>query len=300
MNPPAEPPRRGPHVPLTEQARHERATRSAGEPIRDWPTGSTPYIDYQSIDTLLSLQHPRTDERAEMTFFVMGQVKELLFKLLYLEIRNVRDDLFAEDLEGAMWVLRRVDEVQRLLEGCWNVLAAISPSEFARFRDELGAASGLGSYMYRQVEFVLGNKSTRLASLHSEVPGITEQVTEALREPSAWDAANWLLAQRGHPIGRHFLDRDKERSYPPEDDVVAAWAAIYRDPDADPGAYRLAEALSDLAHRHHRWRGIHLLVVERILGSDKPGTGGTQGLEWLRQSADHRVFPELLLARGEN
>lgn len=299
MSASAKPPPRGSHFPLSERERRERAEQTGGRPLRDWSAGSTPYIDYQSIDTLLSLQHPRTGERSEMTFFVMGQVMELLFKLLYLETRNVRDDLLAEDLEGAMWLLRRVNEAQRVLESCWDVLATISPSEFARFRDELGAASGLGSYMYRQFEFVLGNKSAELAELHAEVPGITEQVLAALREPSVWDAANWLLSQRGHPVGSSFLQRDPACSHPPDDQVVAVWAAVYRDPVADPDAYRLGEGLSELAHRHHRWRGTHLLVVERILGPGKPGSGGTAGLEWLRQSAAHRVFPELLLARGE-
>jgi tryptophan 2,3-dioxygenase len=286
------------HVPLTEAERRNRASRSAGDPARDWAPGSTPYIDYQSIDTLLDLQHPRTDERAEMTLFVMGQVMELLFKLLYVETCRARDDLFTEDLDGALWVLRRTDESQRVLEACWDVLATVSPSEFVRFRDELGGASGVGSYMYRQLEFVLGNKSPGLAALHADVPGVTEEVAEALRAPSVWEAANWFLSTRGHSIGRAYLDQDPSLPHPPDDTVVAAWTAIYANPKADLSAYRLGEALSDLAHRHHRWRGIHLLVVERILGSEKPGSGGTEGLEWLRRSADHRVFPELLLARG--
>lgn len=283
--------------PLNEAERRERSERSGGNPMKDWAPGSTPYIDYQSIDTLLSLQTPRTSERAEMTFFVIGQVMELLFKLTYVEICHARDDLLSEELEQALWVLRRVDETQRVLEACWDVLATITPSEFARFRDELGRASGLGSYMYRQLEFVLGNKSAQLANLHAEVPGVAEEVAEALREPSIWDAANRLLSSRGHPIAAAYLDRDRSRSHPPDETVVAAWSAVYANPESDPQAYRLGEALSSLAHRHHRWRGIHLLVVERILGPSKPGSGGTEGLEWLRRSAEHRVFPELLIAR---
>jgi len=94
-----------PYSPLTESQRRERAARSGGQPIRESSGGSTPYIDYQRIDVLLSLQHPRTDEPAEMTFYVMGQVKELLFKLLYVELCRVRDELFDNRLERALWIV---------------------------------------------------------------------------------------------------------------------------------------------------------------------------------------------------
>jgi tryptophan 2,3-dioxygenase len=281
---------------LTEAERQQRAARTEGQPARDWSGDSTPYIDYQRIDVLLSLQHPRSEEPAEMTFYVMGQVKELLFKLLYVEICRVRDDLLNDRLASALWTLRRVDETQRVLEECWNVLASLSPSEFATFRDELGAASGLGSYMYRQLEFVIGNKSSTLAELHANVPRISEEVEAALRAPSVWDAAMVWLAAHGHAIDQECLQRDWSEVPSVAQSVTAAWTAIYRDPSYSPDAHRLGEALSSLAFRVHRWRNIHLLVVERLLGH-RVGTGGTEGLEWLRRSAEHRVFPELWLAR---
>ena len=285
-----------PYSPLTESQRRERAARSGGQPIRESSGGSTPYIDYQRIDVLLSLQHPRTDEPAEMTFYVMGQVKELLFKLLYVELCRVRDELFDNRLERALWILRRTDEVQRVLEECWNVLAALSPAEFAAFRDDLGAASGLGSYMYRQLEFVMGNKSAALAEPYADAPAISGAVEAALRSPSVWDAATAWLAAQGYPIDQACLDRDWSEMPPPAPSVTAAWTAIYRDPESNRDGHRLGEALSSLAFRVHRWRNVHLLVVERILGA-KVGTGGTDGINWPRRSAEQRVFPELWLAR---
>ena len=58
----------------------------------------------------------------------------------------------------------------------------------------------------------------------------------------------------------------------------------------------MAEALVDVAEGVSRWRALHLLVVERMIGT-KPGTGGTEGADWLRRTADHRFFPELWQAR---
>ncbi len=45
-----------------------------------------------------------------------------------------------------------------------------------------------------------------------------------------------------------------------------------------------------------RWRALHLLTVERTIGS-KPGTGGSSGVAWLRRVSEHRFFPELWTAR---
>ena len=57
----------------------------------EYEGNANPYIDYQSIDMLLSLQHPRSQGYDEMCFFVMGQTKELLFRGLHFELYNARE-----------------------------------------------------------------------------------------------------------------------------------------------------------------------------------------------------------------
>lgn len=282
--------------PSSAAERLARSTATGGEPADDMD-GTSPYLQYESIDTLLSLQHPRTDEPAELTFYIMGQVKELLFKLLHAEFTRARDLLFQERLSDAIWVLRRAESTQRVLESTWEPLSALTPSEFNAFRDHLGTASGLQSYMFRQLEFILGNKSRRLAQIHRRVPVSYEPVMESLAAPSLWDAAIWTLSRLGYQIDSSCLARDWTSEYTAHPSVVDAWAAVYANPAKEPQTYRLAEALSTVAYRHHRWRSIHLLVVERLIGN-QPGTGGTSGLAWLRRSAENRIFPELLLNGG--
>lgn len=281
---------------LSAEDRQDRFANSGGVPIVDSEDGTTPYIEYQSIDRLLALQHPRTDEPAEWTFYVIGQVMELLFKLVHHELVTVRDELATGEVTAALHVLRRVDRSQTLLEDCWGPLEAISPVEFNRFRDELGSASGLGSYMFRQVEFVLGNKSEALARMH-EPTLAADGVKTAFREPSVWDAAHRALVTQGFALSMELLDRDPATAYSPVAEVEEAWATVYRSPEKYPLLHDLAEALSLLAHRHHRWRSTHILVAERILGN-KPGTGATAGVSWLQQAAQGRLFPELLSCRS--
>jgi tryptophan 2,3-dioxygenase len=287
--------------PLTEEERRRQAKRTAGEPLLDFTVGrvnegSMPYIDYHHVDVLLGLQHPRTDEPAELSFYIIGQVQELLFKLLFTEANRIRDLLFDDRLDRALGYLRRAERVQRVLTACWEPVSTISPTEFAAFRDELGTASGFQSFMYRQLEFALGNKSPRMAAAYAAVPAIHAQVEAALRAPSLYDAVLALLRRRGLNIPLECVERDFARPYEPHPAVQKAWAGVY---DAAGGdLYVLAEALSELNYQFSRWRMTHLLAVERVLGR-KPGTGGTSGVEWLRRVAEYRFFPELWNVRSD-
>ncbi|MFF8770283.1 tryptophan 2,3-dioxygenase [Kitasatospora sp. NPDC015120] len=288
------------YTPLTEQDRRARAAESGGEPVLDFSIGrvnenSTPYIDYHSVDTLLSLQHPRTGEPAELTFYIVGQVQELLFKLMFTEVNRVRDLLFEDDLPEAMRFLRRVASVERTLTACWEPVSTLTPAEFLGFRDSLGAASGFQSYMYRQLEFSLGNKDPRMAEAYHAVPWLHERMTEVLRAPSLYDAVLSVLHRRGL-VPRKCLNERYAEPYAPDVLVEDAWAAVYGSPRQHHELYVFAEALADLNYHYSRWRTTHLLAVERIMGY-KPGTGGTLGVEWLRRVAEHRFFPELWSVR---
>ncbi|GAA2286705.1 tryptophan 2,3-dioxygenase [Streptomyces ruber] len=279
----------------SDAERAARAASTGGCPALDGD--STPYIGYQSVDVLLSLQQPRSGSPAELPFYVMGQVEELLFKLVYEELCVVRGLLDRDQVGDAVWTLHRVRRVVDVMAHAWDVLGALAPTEFAAFRDHLNDASGLQSYMYRMVEFVLGNKKPALAALHAGVPQVHEQVERALREPSVYDAAVALLARQGAPIASRTLRRDPARPYPECPSVQEAWANVYREhTPADP-VLQLAEALVDLAEGMSRWRALHLLTVERMIGA-KPGTGGSSGVAWLRTVNEHRFFPELWSARS--
>jgi len=75
----------------TDESRTTTAAATGGEPMVDHQGNANPYIDYQSIDLPLSLQHPRSQGYDEMCFFVMGQIKELLFRGVHFELFNARE-----------------------------------------------------------------------------------------------------------------------------------------------------------------------------------------------------------------
>ncbi len=129
--------------------------------------------------------------------------------------------------------------------------------------------------------------------MYEEAPGTYQELAGALRAPSLYDDVLALLARRGPAVPYE----PTARRYRPQPEVEAAWREVYRDPAlADLAA--LGEALLDTAERVTRWRQRHYSSVKRTMG-DKPGTGGSSGLSWLKRSAEQDVFPELWTVRND-
>lgn len=282
----------------SEKLRQEGVARTDGSPISKFEGTSNPYIDYESIDLLLSLQHPRSGGYDEMCFIIMGQAKELLFKALYFELYNARIRLQEDDLANAFVLLDRAKKITSHIVGFWNVLSTITTDGFNQFRDYLDVASGQQSFMYRHVEFILGNKSEKMCDVHSNVPHVYPALKANLDAPSLYDEVIRLLARQGLELAPECLDRAWAEPYQVHDSVKAAWLKVYE--DATPGneLYRLGESLIEAADVFSQYRWRHFVSVERILGF-KPGTGGTAGVGWLRKVVDHRFFPELWSIRSE-
>ena len=282
----------------TNESRATTAASTGGAPLVDYNGNANPYIDYQSIDLLLSLQHPRSQGYDEMCFFVMGQVKELLFRGVHFELFNTRAQIKQDNLADALVILARAANYIDYIQNSWNVLSTITTEGFNEFRDHLSTASGQLSFMYRHVEFILGNKSARLASAHKNVPHVWPAMKEALESPSLYDEAIRLLNRSGHEIDAEALERDWSQKYQPNASVQAAWLAVYQNPTADNLYYQLAESLISLDEKisFYRWR--HFTSVHKIIGF-KPGTGGSAGVDWLRHVTEHRFFPEIWDIRND-
>jgi len=289
-----DPPRPREVTPVPSSAalsRQERAERNRGRPTLAFD-GTTPYARYGAIDTLLSLQRPATDEPAETSFIIATQVMELLFTLVRHEWERARDALDADDVPAALAALRRGHGAQDVLVDSWELLATLTPTEFNRFRDHLGEASGFQSYSYRHLEFLLGNKSAAMIRPHRADPRAGARLRRALGEPSLYDAALRLLHRRGLPVPAERVERDWTLPVEPHPQVVRAWELVYADDRPGNELLALAEALLDTAERVTRWRHRHLMAVKRTLGA-KPGTGGSSGLRWLSGNVQQDVFPEL-------
>jgi tryptophan 2,3-dioxygenase len=276
----------------TDETRAYTVKTTEGQPEVQFGGNSNPYVDYQFIDLLHTLQAPRSEGYDETCFYLMGQVKELLFNALHFELYNAKHQIEQDQIIEAIRMISRARVITTYIGKSWDVLSTITVDGFNEFRNHLGQASGQLSFMYRHVEFILGNKSARLARAHSNIPHVWPKMKEALESPSLYDSIIALLARKGYAIDAQALSRDWSQPYAPNESVEKAWLKIYQAAKTDNVLYELGEALITLDDHISQYRWRHFTSVSRIIGH-KPGTGGSAGVGWLRHVTEHRFFPEL-------
>ncbi len=260
--------------------------------------GRMSYGDYLKIDQILSAQSLRTDAHDEMLFIIQHQTAELWMKLAIHEISAAREAIRSDRLQPAFKMLTRVARIFEQLNAAWDVLRTMTPSEYTRFRDELGQSSGFQSHQYRLIEYVLGNRNQAMLRPHAHRPEIHALLADELTRPSLYDEALRLLHRQGIHLPDALLKRDVAQTHQPDTHVIAAWKTVYQAPETHWALYELAEKLVDFEDYFRRWRFNHVTTVERVIGF-KRGSGGTSGVAYLRRMLAIELFPELWHVRTE-
>jgi tryptophan 2,3-dioxygenase len=110
------------------------------------------YWDYIHLDTLLSLQTPKTSFPDEQVFIMYHQITELYFKLCLHEFEQIASETFF-DLKQ---ITKRVDRVNRyfgnLTQSFEVMVEGMDRDQFLKFRMSLLPASGFQSAQYRMIE----------------------------------------------------------------------------------------------------------------------------------------------------
>ena len=256
------------------------------------------YGDYLHLDQVLDAQHPLSPDHNEMLFIVQHQTAELWMKLMLHELGAAIAHVAADRLPPAFKMLARVSRVMEQLVHAWDVLATMTPPEYSAIRPYLKNSSGFQSWQYRSIEFSLGNKNAAMLRPHEHSAARLAQVRRAYASPSLYDEALRLLSRRGISVPDSHVERDWTQPYVASDEVVAAWLAVYRQPEQHWDLYQLGEELTDLEDAFRLWRFRHLTTVERVIGF-KRGTGGTSGVGYLRKMLDVVLFPEIWQLRTE-
>jgi tryptophan 2,3-dioxygenase len=256
------------------------------------------YSDYLQLDKILNAQALLSTAHDETLFIIQHQTSELWMKLAIHELTVTCRLIAADDLQPAFKTLSRISRILEQLNSAWDVLRTMTPSEYTEFRGALGQSSGLQSWQYRMIEFLVGNKNAGVMRFHEHDKAVFERLDAARRGPSLYDVTLRLLAHRGLPIDQAVLEREVSAPYAANESVSAAWLLVYREPSRYWELYELAEKLVDLEDYFRRWRFNHVTTVERIIGF-KRGTGGTSGVSYLRKMLDVVLFPELWQLRTE-
>ena len=166
------------------------------------------YSGYLSLPFILSAQCVRSGDHNEMLFIVQHQTTELWMKLLLHELRAVSRRVRDDELGVVFAMIGRVIRIVEHMTRAWDVLATMTPSDYALLRPHLGNASGLHSHQYRQIEFLLGNKNAGVVESFIRQPDAYDGLRADLETPSLYDRVIFLLAHRGFAIADERLDRD--------------------------------------------------------------------------------------------
>lgn len=256
------------------------------------------YGSYLHLDEILNAQHPLSPEHNEMLFIIQHQTSELWMKLMLHEMAAAVENIRQDNLPSAFKMLARVSRIMEQLVHAWSVLATMTPPEYSAMRPYLAKSSGFQSYQYRQIEFALGNKNAAMLKPHAHRSDLLQAVQKSYEAPSLYDEAIRLMNRHGIAVPEEYLERDWTQPYVANAGVQAAWLIAYTNPEKYWDIYQLGEKLIDIEDAFRQWRFRHVTTVERIIGF-KRGTGGTSGVNYLRQMLDVVLFPELWSIRTD-
>ena len=236
-----------------------------------------------------------------MLFIIQHQTSELWMKLAIHELNAACRLVAADDLAARFQgVVAGVAHLEQL-NSAWDVLRTMTPSEYTEFRGALGQSSGLQSWQYRMIEFLVGNKNAAMTQSPREATERSSSGSRRHRQaPSIYDLTIRLLSSARLP-GRSMPSSNATSRMPHVEQrqrLAPGWS-VYRDPARFWELYELAEKLVDFEDYFRRWRFNHVTTVERVIGF-KRGTGGTSGVSYLRKMLEVVLFPELWQVRTQS
>ncbi len=255
------------------------------------------YGTYLKVDELLELQEVQSKpaQHDEMLFIVIHQAYELWFKQILHEFDLFRNQLQQNELWSAVKTLRRILVIMKTLVGQTDILETMTPLSFQSFRGFLDQASGFQSVQFRGIEIICGLRSPFMLNIFREDDKTRAVLQKRLDETTIWEAFCKFLIDLNYDIEMPIRKNDKGLVHDPSDHNQNILVDIMKN---DPEIAMLAELLVDFDEGLQEWRYRHVKMVERTIGS-KPGTGGSQGVEYLKKTLHRMIFPDLWYIRSE-
>jgi len=274
-----------------------------------------PYWDYTHVDTLLTLQNPKTDFPDELIFIIYHQVTELHFRLVLNELEQVAHngrnvlpnghDLGWNEKINPKYFTERVTRVNRYFEALTKsfdiMVDGMEKEQFLLFRMALLPASGFQSAQYRKIE-ICSTDFIQLVDkdVRNDYAGKNASVEEM------YNYIYWKQGATETATGKKTLTLEQfEKKYSEEFIALAKeykninlWAKYKSLSKEDQQNPELISALRELdSNVNVNWRLVHYKSAVRYLQldpSDIPATGGTNWQKYLPPRFQKRIFyPEL-------
>jgi tryptophan 2,3-dioxygenase len=246
-------------------------------PTKPDATAPISYGSYLALDELLSLQRHRSqpEHPDELLFIVVHQASELWFKCMLHEMDHLIGAMERGEVMYAILAVQRINALVQIVAAQLAALETMPPQHFAQFRTYLGTSSGSQSVQFRALEAASGSRDPHFLHVigeHGEVPPL---VREALARPTLEELFERLVEREGVTV-----------------------ESLYTGAAPTP-LFLLAEGLLEYDSGFARWRFLHVQLVERIIGPDTGGTGGTLGARYLQRTVSQRFLPRLWTVRAK-
>jgi|SRR5215217_249027 len=256
------------------------------------------YNKYLRVQDLLNLQDCLSTpaHHDELLFITVHQAYELWFKQILHEL-DASIQLLEEDrVPVATRALKRVVEIEKLLVNQIHILESMTPISFLAFRDQLNPASGFQSMQFREIEFSSGLKDGGILREFSSDEFAFKRLQARMARPSLADYFFQVLQRRGLQAPLNHPDADQAQQKKAYEERTRAVLEVVTHFEERYEEFQLAEALLEHDEYFSLWRSHHIKMVERMVGS-KRGTGGSEGIGYLKTTLDKKFFPELWEAR---
>ena len=265
----------------------------------------TTYWDYIEIETLLSLQKPKTGFPDEMVFIIYHQITELYFKLALNEF----EQLGKKPTIDAAFFIDRVNRINRYFEALIKsfeiMVSGMERDQFLKFRMSLLPASGFQSAQYREIEFF----STDLINLVDKSKRESlknEKDVAKLFEHIYWkEGATEELTGKKTLTLTQFEGKYKARfielaTYCTNNNLWQVYLRLTEEEKANPAVIN-ALRTNDL-NVNVDWPLAHYKSAVRYLNKDKndvAATGGTNWQNYLPPRFQKRIFYPALWNQDE-
>ncbi|GGX07482.1 tryptophan 2,3-dioxygenase family protein [Aquimarina muelleri] len=258
------------------------------------------YWDYIHLDTLLSLQIPKTHFPDEEIFITYHQITELYFKLIIHELKQIVDDKL-QTAEFFTTKIHRINRYFKVLINSFDVMIkGMDKEQFLKYRMSLLPASGFQSVQFRLIEIY----STPLANLVNTKE--RELFSENKSLEDIFEHLYWKSGATDKETGEKTLTlKQFEYRYTPRMMRIAHQvksSTIYHKylelPEKEQNNVHLIEALRTFdTNVNINWLLMHMGAAFRYLNKEKGevlATGGTNWKKFLPPSFQKiQFFPTL-------
>ena len=258
------------------------------------------YWDYVEVETLLSLQRPRTDFPDEPIFIMYHQVTELLLKLIVHELQQVVD---AENLTPAFFKIKleRVNRYAGVLTQSFSVMReGMDYEQYNEFRLALAPASGFQSAQFRIVEImctdILNLVNSRVKGKISEDAGVDQIFEELYWKDAGLDRKTGKKTQTLKMFEEKYENGLKALAGKMKSKNLLQQFLSFK--ESDLGYAEMKNAIREFDHTYNVvWPLSHLKTAEYYLnskGENKAATGGSEWQKYLHPAYQRRgFFPQL-------